>query len=175
MYNVTLNYAKNNFEELIAQAKTDSLQFLASLVDELIIVLFLLAALFGLAQWQGRADAWRDAVNETSTLPVVTAVIPEQNAALGRRLDNPLVNPAGFRIIGDRALYDRLLGKELTDLDNPDQRRVWRLLIDQEGYFCIFPALPRKDKQLDFPVLIVYESANGDQLTILAPAATRDD
>ncbi len=156
-------------------APTDSLRFLASLVDELIIVLFLLTVLFWLAHWQARADAWRDVVNETSTLPVVTVAIAEKNAALGRQLDDPLVNPTGFRIIGDRALYDRLLGQELTDLENPAQPRVWRLLIDQDGYFCIFPALPVPDKRLSFPVLIVYESTNGDQLTILAPDTTKDD
>ena len=156
-------------------APTDSLRFLASLVDELIIVLFLLTVLFWLAHWQARVDAWRDAVNATSTLPVVTVAIANKNAALGRQVDDPLINPSGFRIIGDRTLYDRLLGQELTDLENPDQPRVWRLLIDQDGYFCIFPALPAKDNRLSFPVLIVYESANGDQLTILAPDPTKDD
>ena len=73
-------------------------------------------------------------------LPVVTAVIREENAALGRNLDNPLVNPSGFRIIGDRGLYERLLGRELTDTSSPDQPLVWRLLIDRDGYFYIFPS-----------------------------------
>ena len=145
---------------------------MSSLVSELVIVLWTLAALFLLAQFQGDQDAFRDAVNETSRLPVVTTVIREENAALGRNLDNPLLNPSGFRIIGDRRLYESLLGRELTDTSISDQPRVWRLLIDRDGYFYIFPALPSKDRNLSVPVLIVYESGNGDQLTILSPKAS---
>ena len=152
----------------LSNTQLGSLNFLYSLINELVIVLWTLAALFFLAQWQGDRDAFRDAVNETSRLPVITVVIREENAALGRNLDNPLVNPSGFRIIGDQDLYNRLLGKELTDRTNSEERRVWRLLIDREGYFYIFPALPSKDKNLSILVLIIYESGNGDQLTILS-------
>ncbi|MDJ0576012.1 MAG: hypothetical protein QNJ65_12700 [Xenococcaceae cyanobacterium MO_234.B1] len=153
----------------LTNTQLGSLNFLYSLINELVIVLWTLAALFLLAQWQADGDAFRDAVNETSRLPVVTTVIREENAALGRNLDNPLVNPSGFRLIGDRNLYDKLLGKELTDTSSPDQPRVWRLLIDREGYFYIFPALPKRESKQSVPVLIIYESGNGDQLTILSP------
>lgn len=149
-----------------------SLNFLSALVNELVIVFWTLAALFFLAQWQADSDAFRDAVNETSRLPVVTAVIREENAALGRNLDNLLLNPSGFRVIGDRSLYESLLGRELTDTSNSEQPRVWRLLIDRDGYFYIFPALPSKERNLSVPVLIVYESSN--QLTILSPKASED-
>ncbi|GAB4377388.1 MAG: hypothetical protein Kow00121_26690 [Elainellaceae cyanobacterium] len=148
-------------------ASTSTLRFLAALVDELIIVLLIVTALFWMAQWQARADAWRDAVNATSSLPVITIVVPEEEVGLGRQLDNPLVNPSKFRIIGDRGLYDRLLGKELTDTEDPEEPRVWRLLLDRDGYFYIFPALPTKDRFLSVPVLIVYESSK--QITILSP------
>ncbi len=144
-----------------------SLNFLSSLINELVIVLWILTALFFLAQWQADRDAFRDAVNETSRLPVVTVIMREENAPLGRNLDNPLANPSGFRVIGDRKLYERLLGKELTDTSNPEQSRVWRLLIDRDGYFYIFPALPNKDRNLSVPVLIIYESS--EQMTILSP------
>ena len=146
-----------------------SLSFLSSLINELVIVIWILAALFFLAQWQGERDAFRDAVNKTSRLPIITVAIREENASLGRNLDNPLVNPSGFRIIGDHNLYSNLLGKELTDISNSEQSRVWRLLIDREGYFYIFPALPKRDRKKSVPVLIIYESGNGDQLTILSP------
>ncbi len=146
-----------------------SLKFFYSLIDELVIVLWTLAALFLLAQWQADSDAFRDVVNETSRLPVVTAVIREENAALGRNLDKLLDNPSGFRIIGDRNLYNKLLGKELTDTSNQQRPRVWRLLIDRDGYFYIFPALPNKDRNLSVPVLLIYESS--EQLTILSPKA----
>ena len=145
----------------------DSLNFLSSLIDELVMVFWILTALFLLAVWQADRDAFRDAVNETSRLPVVTVIMREENAPLGRNLDNPLANPSGFRVIGDRKLYERLLGKELTNTSDPNQSRVWRLLIDRDGYFYIFPALPNKDRNLSVPVLIIYESS--EQMTILSP------
>lgn len=144
-----------------------TLKFFYSLIDELVIVVWTLAALFVLAQWQANRDAFRDVVNDTSRLPLVTVVIREENAALGRNLDNPFLNPSGFRIIGDRNLYEGLLGKELTDISNQEQSRVWRLLIDRDGYFYIFPALPNKEQNRSVPVLIIYESS--EQLTILSP------
>lgn len=148
------------------EAQTKILNFLASLLNELIIVLFILTALFWLARWQAQADAWKDAVNETSSLPVVTLLM-SKNAPLGRKLDNPLDNPTDLRIIGDRKAYDRLLGEELTDLSDPNKPRVWRLLLKGDGYAYIFPALPKKDSRLTIPVAIVYEKDNGVQLTIL--------
>ncbi len=158
----------------LTSPQLSSLKFLSSLVNELVIILGILTTLFFLAQWQADSDAFTDAVNETSRLPVVTIVIPEENAGLGSDLGNPLVNPSGFRIIGDSSLYERLLGRELTDTSNPNQPRVWRLLIDREGYFYIFPALPKKERNRSVPILIIYESANGDQLTILGPAKTSE-
>ena len=147
-------------------------QYLASLTNELVIVLWLLTALFILGQWQAERDAWTDAVNETSELPVVTVLIAENNAALGRLLKDPFSDPSGFRVIGDRNLYKELLGQEVTDTSNLEAKRVWRLLIDCDGYFYIFPALPTKDRKQSVPVLIVYETGNGDQLTILSPRAS---
>ncbi|MFM7713441.1 MAG: hypothetical protein ACKO7A_12225 [Microcystis sp.] len=142
------------------------IDFLASLVNELIIIIFVLTALFWLARWQAQTDAGKDAVNNTSSLPVVTIIMPK-DAAWGRKLDNPLENPANFRIIGDRQAYNRLLGEELTDISNPQKPRVWRLLFKGNGYSYLFPALPQKDPKLTIPVAIVYERDNGVQLTIL--------
>jgi hypothetical protein len=161
----TLHYLRRlPFTFNAAQKKI--VDFLTSLLNELIIVLFVLTALFWLARWQAQADAWKDAVNDTSSLPVVTIVMPK-DAAWGRKLDNPLENPANFRIIGDRKAYNRLLGEELTDISNPNKPRVWRLLLKGDGYSYLFPALPKKDPKLTIPVAIVYERDNGVQLTIL--------
>lgn len=149
-------------------ALASPLNFLAGLADELIIVLVTLTTLFWLAQWQAIADAWQDAVNETSSLPVVTVVFAEEGAALGRQLDDPFANPEGLRIIGDAGLYNRLLGQELTDTEDPEQPRVWRLLLSKDGSLYIFPALPRKDRFLSIPVLVVESGKS--QLTILSPS-----
>ena len=142
-----------------------SLNFLASLLDELIIIAWFLITLFVLAQWQGETDAFKDAVNETSTLPIITAIMSE-NSPLGRKLDNPLLNTSQFRIIGDQTLYENLLGKELTNTAIP-QKRVWRLLIDQENYLYIFPALPEKNRQLSVPLIALYKRDNATQSLIL--------
>ena len=146
-------------------AEFNSLQFrkfIISLVSAIVIALWVINALFGLGQSQGDADAWTDAVNETSLLPVVTIVIPSKQAALGRIWDNPTDNPhpSDFRIIGNLERYKELLMCE----------REWRLLIDRDGYFYIFPALPSNSPPtLRPPVVIIYESVNGEHLMIISP------
>lgn len=158
---------------LIRSSKPHIRQILADLLNELIIVILIMTSLFWLARWQAEDDAWKDAVNETSSLPLITVVLPERKAALGRNPDHPLENPTGFRVIGDQALYDNLLGQELTDNSDINKKRIWRLLIDREGYFYIFPALPSKDKNLTIPVVTIYQSVNGDQLTILSASPAK--
>jgi hypothetical protein len=154
------------------KSQTNIINFLSSLFNEFIIVLFVLTALFWLAIWQAKDDAWNDAVNETSSLPIVTIVMSD-DAALGRKFNNPLESRSTkpnlpiFRIIGDRQSYKRLLDKELNDISNPDKPRVWRLLLKGNGYSYIFPALPEKNPKLTFPVVMVYEGDKGVQLTIL--------
>ncbi|MDJ0599052.1 MAG: hypothetical protein QNJ37_09475 [Crocosphaera sp.] len=145
----------------------NTIKFLRSLNREIIVVLWILAVLFWLAQWQAEKDAWKDIVNETSTLPVVTIITPKDALRFGRLPDNSLSNPSDFRIIGDRDRYIDLFGKELSDLKSS---RVWRLLIDLDGYFYIFPALPSNSSRNSRPpVLMIYESEGGDQLIILSP------
>ncbi|MGB5594088.1 MAG: hypothetical protein WBM62_08690, partial [Crocosphaera sp.] len=65
-----------------------------SLRKDLIIVIWLLIALFWLARSQGWDDARRDAVNETSTLPVFTYVFPKEELVLGRNLDDVFTDPS---------------------------------------------------------------------------------
>ncbi len=154
----------------LSQAQLNLIKFIASLLDELVIVFWVLITLFALASWQGNRDAWRDAANESSRLPIVTVAISDKNAALGRKL-NSLGDPSDFRIIGDQNLYNNLVGQELNELK---ESRVWRLLIDRDGYFYIFLALPKKDRYLSIPVVIIYESGNGDQLTILSPKVSEE-
>lgn len=145
-----------------------SLLFLISLVNELVIVLYFLTTLYFLAQWQADLDYWNDVVNGTTELPRVTALIREDNAALGNKLLDPASAPVNFRIIGDQQIYEQLLAGDINDTES-EEERVWRLLIDRDGYFYIFPALPEKDRKRNVPVVIIYESGNGDQITILSP------
>ncbi|MDY7004179.1 MAG: hypothetical protein SWX82_09545 [Cyanobacteriota bacterium] len=76
------------------------------LINEIVIVTWLLTALFFLGQSQGKVDAIRDSRNETSFLPVVTLITPENQLPLGRKVDDIGDDPnvGSFRIIGDLEL-----------------------------------------------------------------------
>ena len=142
------------------------LQFLASLLDEVIIVLWLFLMLYFLARGQGYADAQRDAFNETSTLPAITLAMKGEEAVIGRKLDKLLENPSSVRIFGDRTRYDQLLGNELNQSPT-----IWRLLSDANGYLYVFPSLNEKEAGNRVPpVLIFPEGGKGDRLTILSPS-----
>jgi hypothetical protein len=147
-----------------------SLRFVRSLLDETVIVCWLLMACFWLAQWQGEADAWRDAVNETSSLPVVTLVVRDDNVPLGINPE-PAPNPQGIRVIGDDLSYQQLLGRAIN---NPGQNRVWRLLIDVDGDYYVFPTLAQRDETRRPPVVVVPRSQEGDRLIIVRPTQRRD-
>lgn len=154
-------------------SQSQSFQLVASLVDEIAFVFWVLAALYFLALGQAERDAWLDAVHETSKLPVVSVLLRDETAALGRNLNEPFANPGDFRLIGDLTTYKRLLGKETNDASDPKRIRTWRLLSDRDGYFYIFPALPKRDPSLSIPVVKIYESGNGDQLFILRPCSNQ--
>jgi hypothetical protein len=154
-----------------------------ALRNDAIAVVWLLIILFWLARIQGAIDARRDAVNETSTLPVITLVLPEKQIALGRNLDESVdkngikkffIDPSlkGYRIIGDKGLFDDLRGKETNDSEI-DPPRVWRLLLENNNWSYLFPALPVKsDADRRPPILAIKEDKEG-QLMILAPDYTR--
>lgn len=96
-----------------------------------------------------------------------------ESAALGFDRQDPFSeqpfdkNPR-FRVIGDATLYEKLLGSTLSNTENSERSRVWRLLADCNGFFYIFPALPKKDRELSFPVVIIYQSS--EQITVLSPS-----
>ncbi len=139
-----------------------------SLRNELITVSWLLVVLFWLARYQGTLDARRDAINDTSTLPVITFVTPEKQIALGRNLDNLLLDPSlkGYRIIGDTTLFDYLRGRETNDI-SAQETRVWRLLLENSNWLYLFPALSQNVDRRP-PILAIREDREG-QLMILSP------
>lgn len=145
---------------------------------EIIIVVWILMVLFGLAKWQGIADARQDAIHDTSSLPVVTLVTPKDQLALGRKPNDLLRNLTleDFRIIGDSGLLENLRRREATDT-TIDPPRVWRLLIERNGWIYLFQTLPPNSAPDERPyVLVIRESDGGDQLFILSPetSPTRD-
>lgn len=164
-----LSHLLNSFT-IFESDRGRTLEFWRSLLNEMAVALVIFTLTFWLARWQAEIDAWKDAVNATSTFPVVTIVAPEDEIPLGR-LPNSPNNPQGYRIIGDRERYLNFFGKETNDTsgDNP---RVWRLLVDRGGYFYIFPALAEKNESLRPPILMIRESQSGDRLIILSREAT---
>jgi len=156
--------------------KFNSIEFLRSLVDEIIIVGWILLMLFHLARNQGIADAQRDA-GENSTLPVVTLVIPENRLALGRKLNDVFDDPSlkNYKIIGDRGLFNELYLSEETDIvTNPEKPIIWRLLLERGGWIYLFKALLKDAKDDIRPsVLAIQESNLGEQLMIFSPEPSK--
>ncbi|MEG4208479.1 hypothetical protein [Microcoleus sp. S13_B4] len=152
----------------------NSIKLLRSLVDEIIIVGWVLLVLFWSAYHQGIADARRDA-GETSTLPVVTLVAKEDNIALGRKLNNVFddkLTLEKYKFIGDKGLFDDWLGKADTDTSNPKEPRVWRLLLERGNWIYLFPALTKEQQtnpKARPPVIAIQQSQSGDQLLIVSP------
>ena len=144
---------------------------------DLIIVAWVLIALFWLARWQGTEDAWRDAVNPSSTRPIVTLVSPSDKIALGASLTDELIQddtsnleiPAlkNLRIFGDVEQFRRLYSK-VTNRANSSELVVWRLLIESGNWLYLFPALPDRQPNLRPPVVAVHTGDGRVQSVILS-------
>jgi hypothetical protein len=154
-----------------------SIKLLRSLVDEIIIVGWVLLVLFWSAYHQGIADARRDA-GENSSLPAVALIGKQDNIALGRKLDDPTLrlDPKGFKAIGDAGLFADLSKRDYTDINNPKEPRVWRLLLERGNWIYLFPALTKeqqKDPKARPPVMAIQQSQSGDQLLIVSPEPSK--
>lgn len=164
-----------NFHQLLAILRFFTDIIPASLRKDLTVVIWLLIILFWLARIQGTIDARRDAVNETSTLPVITLILPEKQIALGQNLDrdNPF-NPSlkGYRIIGDEGLFLYLRGKENND-SGTNPPRVWRLLLENNKWTYVFPALSAQSQDDERPAILAINQDKEGQLMIFAPNYTR--
>jgi hypothetical protein len=148
--------------------------FPAQICKDFIIVVLLLSIIYWYARSQGYIDARQEAINSTSHLPTVT-VITKNEIGLGRNLKDIFTDPnlENYHIFGDKALFDSLKGKEIND---SNQNRVWRLLIQSNGWIYIFPSLsdnPKPDERP--PVLAIRESSNSDQIMILSPQPVREN
>ncbi len=150
-----------------------SIKLLRSLVDEIIIVGWVLLVLFWSAYHQGIADARRDA-GENSSLPAVALIGKQDSMALGRKLDDPTLrlDPKRFKAIGDAGLFADLSKRDYTDINNPKEPRVWRLLLERGNWIYLFPALTKEqqtDPKARPPVMAIQQSQSGDQLLIVSP------
>lgn len=142
--------------------------FPAQIRQDAIIVTLLLVVLYTCARFQGSYDARQAVMNQTSPLPVVT-VLTTKEIGLGRNPQNIFIDSDldNYRIFGDKALLDSIRGEEINDLARD---RVWRLLIQSNGWIYIFESLPNTAKWNQRPrVVAIRESSNSDQLLILSP------
>ncbi len=149
--------------------KISSVKFLRSLLDETIIVAWVLIVLFILARHQGFTDARRDAIDQTSTLPVVTLVSHEERLAIGRSLKDSASDPSlqNNRFIGDENLFKKLLTQGYNDTLDPKKAKIWRFLIERNGWIYLFQTIPQ-DAVLEQrpPVVAIQEGDAGDRLII---------
>lgn len=157
--------------------KYNSIKLLRSLVDELIIVSWVLLVLFSSASHQGIADARRDA-GENSALPVVALIAKQDNIALGRKLDDDTLRSIGkgFKAIGDIGLFTDLSQQDFNHINNSKEPIVWRLLLHRGNWIYMFPTLTKsqqKDPNARPLVVAVQQSQSGDQLLIVSPAPSK--
>jgi hypothetical protein len=145
----------------------------SSLRQEIVIVICILGSLFWLGRFQGQADAYRDAVNHTSTRPIVSVVSAKDKLPLGRNLDDILIDPSlkNSHIIGDVEQFNQTF-KGIND--DTDQSTVWRLLIESNDWVYVFPSMP-SDAQFNQrpPVLAINTGDGGVQLLIISPPNLR--
>jgi hypothetical protein len=139
-------------------------------------VICILGSLFWLGRFQGQADAYRDAVNHTSTRPIVSIVSAKDKLPLGRNLDDILIDPSlkDSHIIGDMEQFKNIIGQETNDLTDPQKPIIWRLLIESNDWVYVFPSMP-SDAQFNKrpPVLAINRGDGGVQLLIISPPNLR--
>ncbi|MDJ1185140.1 hypothetical protein [Roseofilum casamattae] len=157
----------------------DSIKVLRSLIDEIVIVSWVLIILFILAQSQAIRDAQRD-MGRNSTLPVVTFIVPEDRIPIGAKLNDPgsfESSVEGFRFFGDFLTYQGFQGQEKNDTFDPDDpERVWRLLLERDGWIYLIQTNPGQEEfGRSHPVVALQKSMYGDQVMILAPDFVRPE
>lgn len=150
----------------------NSIQFLRSLLDETVIVAWVLVALFFLAKQQGFTDARRDAINNTSTLPVVTVIASETYLSVGRNPEDTATTPTlqKYRFIGDLGLLEKLKGEVYNDTFDPKKSRIWRLLLERGGRIYLFRTLADNAALDERPLVLgIKVGDTGEPLIILSP------
>jgi hypothetical protein len=138
--------------------------------QELVIVAWVLIALFYLAQWQGNEDASRDSVNKSTTRPIITLVSPSDKFAMAATLDNKLAddekkNPEypllnNVRIFGDVDQFRRLYAKGTNSTDSS-----WRLLVESGNWLYIFKTLPQSSDL--HPYVLAVNTGDGRVQSII--------
>ena len=154
------------------KTRRESLQILQGLIEEIISVSVVIIVFYWLARTQGINDARLDA-SPASNLPAISFIVKETQFPLGGKLDNILgaAPVKGFTIIGDRGMFESLQNKYDTDITTDrNQPRVWRLLLEQNGWFYIFHNLPANATPDQRPLVLALKE---NQMLILGPRQTK--
>ena len=150
-----------------------------SLIDEAVIAIGILIMVFLLSKQQGLSDARRDAVEQTSLLPVVSLILSQDDGVLAQDLrlledngnaisDLPLLNHA---LIGDLDLAREIRS---TSLSNNNQQQVWRLLAQEsEGWLYLLRTMPKTATSAERPLVLALPNAKEGQALIISPNSPR--
>jgi hypothetical protein len=153
----------------------------ASLINEAVVVFWVLLIVFLLSKQQGLLDARNDAVEGTTTLPVVSLILPKSDGALAQDLriledngqaiyDLPLANHA---LVGDLELAREF---RTTSLSNDNGQQVWRLLAQEpEGWLYLIRTVPKSLTGTERPLVLAIPNAKQGQSLILSPESARHD
>lgn len=153
----------------------ESRRFLASLVDEVVIVGWVLIILFWFSQDQGFRDARRDAVETTSTLPSVSLVLPQRDSILAQdlRVINDSVEPIPDPPLDNEVMIgDADLARELrsTTLSDPHNQQVWRLLNQEtNGWIFLIRTIRANSDFNERPLVVAVPNAKRGQTLIVKP------
>jgi hypothetical protein len=149
------------------------------LLDEILLFLLVIALLFWSARWQGISDARRYAYESTTTLPAIALLSEAEETILGIPLNHSEDPPLNYRLFGDRELVNYVYRREDNDTSIPEKSRVWRLLLEQEGWIYIFttiPDPPQNTSRSDRPkvVLAIQETVSDQRMILLSPSPLSD-
>lgn len=149
--------------------------FPKALRTEIIIIGWILTALFFLARYQGYVDAHNDLVNDTSKRPTITLVANKDNLAVGAIpsdiLERDSKSLENSRIIGKhKFLYD-IWENPLNKINRtqPTESIIWRLLIKTDNWIYIYKGLgSKKEDGYNRPVLLAINARQAQvQMLIL--------
>lgn len=145
------------------------------LLKDLVIVAWLLIALFWVARWQGVVNAKRDMCNDVSSLPVVALLQPEKEFGLGRNLENLFVDPPlqKTRLIGDVGLFEQLQKIDIRVPGDSTESGDWRLLVNSNGWLYLFRTLPQNLVSEKRRPLVLAVREGGEQIMVLSPTSSR--
>jgi hypothetical protein len=144
------------------------------LLKDLVIVAWLLMALFWVARWQGVVNAQKDMRNDLSSLPVVALLQPEKEFGLGRNLENLFIDPSlqKTRLIGDVGLFEQLQKIDTRVPGDSSESGDWRLLVSSNGWLYLFRTLPQNLVSEKRRPLVLAVREGGEQMMILSPTAS---